>query len=234
MSEQLNAQQREILLVDKPEGISSFDVIRRLRRILGIKKMGHAGTLDPLASGLMILGVNKGTKKLTQLTGLDKTYSVVAKLGARTLTGDREGEVIEYKDASNLTVEEIQVAVKELVGDLELPVPIFSAVKRGGEALYKKARRGDDIEVPIRIMKVHSLVINGDIEYKDKTIMVPLEMRVASGVYVRSVVEALGARLSVPAMTHFLRRTSIGDFTLEDSDPAFSESLNFSYFKTDD
>ena len=135
-----------ILLIDKPVGISSFDVIRRLRPKLNIRKMGHAGTLDPLASGLMIIGVGEGTKKLTELTKLDKEYVTEILIGVRTESGDRDGRVLKEREITeadateNFSMEKVSVALASMVGTLTLPVSAFSAIKQDGVPFYKKAR----------------------------------------------------------------------------------------------
>src|SRR3989339_1366365 len=151
--------QTDIMLIDKPKGITSFDVIRRLRKKTGIKKMGHAGTLDPLASGLMIIGVEKGTKKLNDYLKLDKVYEAEVLLGIRTATGDMEGEIVEEREISNEERGQIennlQNILNGLVGEIELPVSIYSAIKKDGVELYKRARRGEEVEAPIRKMRIY-------------------------------------------------------------------------------
>ena len=224
----------ELFLIDKPKGITSFDVIRILRKQLGVKKighatnpsladghalkpkLGHAGTLDPLATGLLLIGVGKGTKKLHDLVGLSKTYYVEIFLGRKTTTGDMEGEVIEEKEVGELKEEILQSALQKLIGTLKLQVPIYSAVKRGGVPLYKKARRGEKVIAPIRQMQVFGVRLvrhNRD----EKGYVVAVEMDVASGVYVRSVVEELGKILDIPTTVKELRRTKIGDFDVKDA-----------------
>ena len=224
----------ELLLIDKPKGITSFDVIRILRKQLGIKKighatnppavdghalkppkLGHAGTLDPLATGLLLVGVGAGTKKLHDLVGLPKTYYVEILLGCKTTTGDLDGEVIEEKEVGELKEEVLQSTIQKLIGVLKLPVPIYSAVKRGGVPLYKKARNGEEVIAPVRNMEVFDVRL---IKHnKDERYVVVVEMDVASGVYVRSVAEEFGRILDIPATVKELRRTKIGDFDVKDA-----------------
>lgn len=207
----------DILLVDKPKGISSFDVIRRLRKETGIRKMGHAGTLDPLASGLMIIGVESGTKKLNEYLKLPKTYEAEVLLGERRATGDMEGAVLEEKVVGDITESEIVTALEGMVGTLELPVPIYSAVKRGGTPLYKKARKDREIEaIPVRQMEVRGFEYRGMRREGDRVIL-SVVWDVASGVYIRSLAEELGKRLGYPATIYNLRRTTIGDFSVADA-----------------
>ncbi|PIQ68618.1 MAG: hypothetical protein COV91_03185 [Candidatus Taylorbacteria bacterium CG11_big_fil_rev_8_21_14_0_20_46_11] len=173
---------QNILLVDKPSGITSFDCIRILRRKTGIRKMGHAGTLDPMATGLMIIGVEAGTKRLHEFLKLDKTYEAEILLGVQTDTGDVTGKVIRHgagnmeqaeefsiinyqfsknDPISKISKEEIEKVLMGMVGKLELPVPAYSAIKRGGEALYKKARRGEKVDTPIKTMEITSVEFLG-------------------------------------------------------------------------
>ncbi len=214
-----------IILIDKPKGITSFDVIRRLRRKLGVRKMGHAGTLDPLASGLMIIGIEKGTKKLKNLIGLDKEYIAEVLLGIRTDTGDMEGKIIEEKKVIPVDVSRsgIEAVLNGMLGTLELPVPIYSAIKRGGESLYKKARRGEKVEPPNKKMEIKSIeLLNlhtgcSNTEFEDKIIL-QIKLEVSSGTYIRSIAEEIGNCLGVPATIKELRRTKVGEFGVENAE----------------
>ena len=219
----------EILLIDKPKGITSFDVIRGVRKQIGIKKIGHAGTLDPLATGLMILGVGPGTKKLTELIKLDKEYSAEVLIGERRTTGDMEGEVVESVDVVALDPAQVLVAAASLIGTVSLPVSAYSAIKKDGVPMYKRARAaektGDTVtDVPVREMVVHSaLVGNIEVIFKDETLttisrlLVTVTFAVGSGTYIRSLAEELGRRLGYPATLANLRRTKVGDFKIEEA-----------------
>ncbi|HRH55744.1 MAG TPA: tRNA pseudouridine(55) synthase TruB [Candidatus Paceibacterota bacterium] len=213
----------DIVLIDKPKGMTSFGVIRRLRRELGIRKMGHAGTLDPLASGLMIIGIGKGTKKLASLIKLDKTYEAEIILGERRNTGDLEGEVVEERAVSDVPPEAIVSALSSMEGELLLPVPVFSAIKVDGKALYVRARKGQDVEVPIKPMKVFKASYERSVQQGDR-VHVFATFSVGSGTYIRSLAEELGRRLGYPATLGNLRRTRVGDYDIRDSralvDPA--------------
>ena len=194
-----------MLLIDKPPGISSFDVIRHLRRLSSIRKLqkeeggqlkiGHAGTLDPLASGLLLVALGDETKDIGQYVGLDKSYEVQVVLGERRSTGDREGEIVEEADVPDLLPGNVQKVLDGMCRTLMLPVPEYSAVKQGGVPLYKKVRRGERVVVPVRAMQVHRAHLSG-LECRDGRCYLDIEMLVASGVYVRSVVEELGRRLT--------------------------------------
>jgi tRNA pseudouridine55 synthase len=199
----------ELLLIDKPKGITSFDVIRKLRKKLDIWKMGHAGTLDPMATGLMLIGVGKGTKKLSTLIGLSKVYEAEITLGVRTTTGDIEGEVIEQQ-LCNVSEPHVAMVIERMVGVHELSVPVYSAIKRNGKPLYEYARRGMDVEVPIKKMEVYETTF---VSYEPQIIKVIF--KVSSGTYIRSLAEEIGKRLGTVGTLSALRRTSIGDYHID-------------------
>ena len=221
-----------IILIDKPKGITSFDCIRILRKELGFRKMGHAGTLDPMATGLLIIGVGEGTKKLHEFLRLPKTYEAEILLGIKTDTGDVTGKILKEVRIKKyeLSEEEIEKTLHAMIGSLTLPVPAYSAVKRGGEALYKKARRGEKVNVPIKTMEVTNCrllaichpresgdpVLDSHFHGNDK-IVVGVRFDVGSGTYIRSLAEELGRRLNVPATLAGLRRTRIGEFRVEEA-----------------
>ena len=217
----------DLVLIDKPKGITSFDVIRRVRTQIGIKKIGHAGTLDPLATGLMILGVGPGTKKLTDLIKLDKDYEAHILIGERRLTGDMEGEIVESVNEVTLDPAHILVAVAGLVGTLSLPVSAYSAIKKDGVPMYKRARAAEKLgevvtELPVRDMVVtkatveHIEVVFADaVMKKISRVLVQVNFSVGSGTYIRSLAEELGRRLGYPATLANLRRTRIGQFKIE-------------------
>jgi tRNA pseudouridine55 synthase len=216
----------EILLVDKPVGITSFDVIRILRKKTGLQKFGHAGTLDPRASGLMILGVEKGTKKLAELIKLDKEYIAEIRLGERRTTGDLEGTLVEEKEVTEIfSDEKISDAVKQLIGIHSLPVSAYSALKKDGVPLYKKARKAAEkgeviTDVPVREMNVYNATVLGhqpEVVEGKKRYVVQVHFFVASGVYIRSLAEFLGTLLGYPATLQNLRRTKVGEWKVEDA-----------------
>ena len=213
----------ELLLIDKPVGITSFDVIRQLRKIYTEKtgekapKLGHAGTLDPAASGLMLIGVGAGTKKLTEYTKLDKEYVAEVLLGRSTATGDREGEVVAEADASAITEAQVEEALQQMIGTLRLPVSAYSAIKKDGVPMYKRARaaakRGEVVsEVPIRDMEIYETEL---IQYDVTTTTATIRFHVGSGTYIRSLGEELGKRLGLPASLAALRRTKVGEFDIK-------------------
>jgi len=210
--------EKEIVLVDKPKGITSFDVIRQLRKKLGIRKMGHAGTLDPLASGLMIIGLEKGTKKLNKYIKLDKVYKAEILLGRKTTTSDMEGDILEEKKIScgELDDEYVKSVLADIVGDIDLEVPIYSAVKVDGKRLYKYAREGIDVKPPTKTMHIYSINFN-EVKSIENGCVIDIDIKVASGTYIRSIAEEIGKRLDAPSTLHELRRIKIGDFDIDDS-----------------
>ena len=215
----------EILLIDKPAGITSFDVIRQLRQRIAIKKIGHAGTLDPLATGLMILGVGPGTKRLTEFIKLNKEYIAEVLIGESRSTGDMEGEVVESVQEVSLTSQAISEAVASLVGTLTLPVSAYSAIKKDGIPMYKRARQAEKsgevvTDVPMREMVIYEaeLLNTKNIIIDDnKRMTARIRFFVGSGTYIRSLGEELGRRLGYPATLFNLRRTKVGEFDIKDA-----------------
>jgi tRNA pseudouridine55 synthase len=194
-----------IVLVDKPAGPSSFALVAELRRRTGART-GHAGTLDPFATGLLVLLSGSTTKLAPCFVGLDKRYLTEVDLTARTSTGDPEGEVVERLEPPD--ADELERRLAGLRGDVELPIPATSAVKIGGERAYKLARRGVAVEMPLRRSRVDALDV---IAYTGQT--VTLDARVSSGTYIRAIADALGGHCRT------LRRTEVGPFSVEEADP---------------
>ena len=194
-----------VVLVDKPVGPSSFAIVRELRRRTGART-GHTGTLDPFASGLLVLLSGAATKLAPCFVGLDKRYVTEVDLTTVTSTGDPEGEIVERHDAP--TRHEVDRRLADLRGEIELPIPAASAVKIGGERAYKLARRGVAVEMPVRRSRVDALDV---IAYTGET--VTLDLRVGSGTYVRSIATALGGHC------RSLRRTEVGPFSVDEADP---------------
>ena len=192
-----------LVLVDKAPGPSSFAVVRRFRDATGARA-GHAGTLDPFASGLLLVLLGSATRLARYLVGLDKRYVTESDLCARTVTGDPEGEIVEEREPPS--PEELRARLARLRGEVELPVPAASAVKIGGERAYKLARRGVAVEMPVRRSTVRELVLTG---YDGA--VARLDVRVSSGTYVRAIAEALGGHCRT------LRRTEVGPFLVAEA-----------------
>ena len=192
-----------IILVDKPAGRSSFSVVAEIRRRTGART-GHAGTLDPFATGLLIVLSGTATKLASWFVGLDKRYLTDVDLTARTSTGDPEGDVVQRTDAPS--PDEVERRLARLRGEIELPVPATSAVKIGGERAYRLARRGVTVEMPLRRSVVHALDV---MTYSDG--VARLDLHVSSGTYVRAIADALGGHC------RSLRRTEVGPFTVDEA-----------------
>ncbi len=205
-----------LLLVDKPVGCTSHDIVDRVRKALKIRAVGHAGTLDPFASGLLILGINKGTKALTPLVGLDKDYEVTIELGKRTDTFDSEGEVTEEMDLNKPqpTFEQIKQALIPFTGTFLQKAPLYSAKKLNGTPLYKLARAGTATEDlrPSKEITISSLEIRS---YEWPKLS--LGVHASSGTYIRSLADDLGQALGVGGYAIELRRTTIGKYSIEQS-----------------
>ena len=195
-----------LVLVDKPAGPSSFALVRDLRDRTRARA-GHAGTLDPFATGLLLVLLGRFTKEQNRFVGLDKRYLTEIDLSARTTTGDPEGDVVEELEPPE--ADELVVRLEAMKGEIELPIPAASAVKVGGERAYRLHRRGVTVEMPVRRSTVRELRL---VEFDGKA--VTLDLLVSSGTYVRSIAEALGGHCSS------LRRTEVGPFRVEDADPA--------------
>lgn len=209
---------RRILLIDKPAGITSFDVIRVLRKKFGIKKMGHAGTLDPLATGLLIIGIGDGTKDLTKYIKLQKTYEAEILFGTKTDTGDTDGKIIEEKSATHLSKENVMKALKKIIGTHLFPVPFYSAIKVSGVRLYTHARKGDIIVLPKKEMTVFAASLISFRTLGEKAVA-SVSLNVSSGTYIRTLAEEIGNILSLPATIQKLRRIRIGNFSINNAIP---------------
>jgi tRNA pseudouridine55 synthase len=202
-----------LLLVDKPAGITSHDVVAWVRRATGTRKVGHAGTLDPLATGLLLVGVGRATRLLRYLSGLDKTYEGTGRLGAETDTLDSEGEVVKQVDRPEVAREDLETAMRALLGESSQTPPAYSAVKVGGVTLHRAARRGQPVDPapprPIRVDAFELLRFDGtDFDFR---------VACSSGTYVRVLVASVGRTLDVGAHLTRLVRTGVGPFILEDA-----------------
>ena len=208
-----------LLLIDKPPGITSYDVIRRLKpRFPKGTKIGHAGTLDPQATGLMIIGVGPGTKKLNSYLKLPKIYEAEVLFGVKTDSGDLDGKIMEEKTVERLDSTILGDAISKMVGKIRLAVPMYSAVKIGGQPLYKYARRGAaTVTAPEKEMEIKSAKLH-DLQCASGRCVANVTLEVASGTYIRSIAEELGRRLGLPATLQNLRRMSIGEFKVEDAE----------------
>lgn len=202
-----------VVPVDKPEGPTSHDVVARARRALNTRRVGHTGTLDPFASGLLLLCVGRATRLAEYLTGLDKTYEAEALLGVETDTLDREGTVVaEHEGWEELDEADIRRALEGLTGTIEQVPPQYSAKKVGGEAMHRKARRGEAVELAPVPVTVHALEL-----VAMELPRVRFTVRCSSGTYVRALARDLGRALGVGAHLTALRRTAVGRFSVADA-----------------
>ena len=206
----------ELILIDKPAGISSFGVVARVRRKLrdreGKKvKVGHTGTLDPFATGLLILLAGKATKRSDEFLKKDKEYEATIHLGKTSTTGDIEGEITNVSDKIP-TLEEVEDACKKLTGEISQTVPVYSAVKINGERAYKLARKGKTVKMPTRKVTIYSLEI---ISYSYPELKI--KTKVSSGTYIRTLGEDLGKNLGTGAYLTALRRTKIANYKVKEA-----------------
>ncbi len=201
-----------IVLIDKPRGITSFDVIRILRKKTSIKKMGHSGTLDPMASGLLIVAIGRYTKELNKLLKLPKEYIADIQFGNKTDTGDITGNILETKAVPELSKSLIEDVLNKITGVNDICVPFFSAIKKEGRSLYKYARRGESIELPrkkMTVIKTELLGIKGSI--------ISVRFFVESGTYIRSLGEEIGKMIGTFATLSNLRRLKVGNYSVEEA-----------------
>lgn len=198
-----------ILLIDKEEGMTSHDVVAKVRSILATKEVGHAGTLDPMATGLLVLLCGEATKLSSHILEQDKSYEAVVRLGVRTTTGDRTGEVL-AKSETRIAPEEIQLAVQQLQGTFSWEVPAYSAVKVQGQKLYERARQGEEFALPLKEMSFYDVQLLGVDEN-----LVRVRLSCSKGSYIRTWGEKLGERLKVGGTLESLRRLGSKPFGVE-------------------
>lgn len=213
-----------LLLVDKPEGFTSHDVVAKLRGIVGTRKIGHAGTLDPMATGLLVIGVNRATKLLTFLVGEDKTYIATIRLGASTITDDRESEYLSVASSSDvdaLTELDITNAIRPLTGQIMQVPSSVSAIKVDGERAYAKVRGGDEVKLAARPVTIARFDVLGEMrrETVGEQNFIDLDVIIdcSSGTYIRALARDLGVALEVGGHLTALRRTRVGAYQVTES-----------------
>jgi tRNA pseudouridine55 synthase len=202
----------KVLLIDKPLHWTSFDAVKKVRIITGISKVGHAGTLDPLATGLLIICTGKYTKKINEYMGMEKEYTGSFTLGAVTPTYDRESEAVEQKDISHLNEEIIRAATKSFTGSILQVPPIHSAIKKEGKPVYLAARKGEEVILEPRPVTVYEFEIT-----KIELPVVEFRVVCSTGTYIRSLANDFGKALGVGGYLSGLRRTRIGIFSVDDA-----------------
>ena len=202
------------LVVDKAPGMTSHDVVAIGRRALNTRKVGHAGTLDPMATGVLVLGFNNGTRLLQYITDGDKSYTATIVLGASTTTDDHEGEITSTADASEVSDEEIKRILTSMVGEIMQRPTNVSAIKVDGKRAYDRARSGEEFELPARKVNISQLDVL-DIRRTEAATMVDIEVTCSAGTYIRAIARDLGAELKVGGHLNVLRRTRVAGFTLD-------------------
>ena len=201
-----------ILLIDKEKGITSRDVVNKLNKILNTKKIGHTGTLDPIATGLMVICVNKGCKLVELLTNHDKEYIATVKMGIRTDTYDITGKILEESNNYQITKEELEKVLKSFIGKYQQEVPIYSSIKVDGKKLYEYARNNISVTLPVHEVEIYSIEL---IDFNHDTFS--FKVSVSKGTYIRSLINDIGKKLNIPITMMELRRTKVGDFSIKDS-----------------
>ncbi len=204
-----------VVVVDKPAGMTSHDVVGRCRRVFGQRQVGHGGTLDPSATGVLIVGLGAATRLLRFVTALPKSYEGEVVLGIETNSLDADGEIVATHDMSGVTVEKVRDAARSLVGEIDQVPPMVSAIKVGGRRLYELAREGAEVERVARRVVVHRF----DIEEEAEPRVFKVAVDCSSGTYVRSLAADLGSALGGGAHLRALRRTAIGPFTVDGATP---------------
>jgi tRNA pseudouridine55 synthase len=205
-----------LIIVDKAPGMTSHDVVARCRRIARTRKVGHGGTLDPMATGVLVIGVGRATRLLTYVVGTDKVYRATIRLGQSTVTDDAEGEVIATVPAAGVCDDRVRAELAALTGEIEQVPSAVSAIKVNGVRAYKKVREGETVELAARrvtISRIDVFALRRDGDFLD----VDVEVACSSGTYIRAVARDLGAALGVGGHLTALRRTAVGGFTLDEA-----------------
>ncbi len=201
-----------ILIVDKPEGCTSRDVVNKIIKLAKTKKVGHAGTLDPLATGVLVIALGNGLKVLEFLNNQDKEYIATVKMGIETDTLDITGNVTKVKDDFSYDIDKLKKTIKSFIGTYNQEVPLYSSVKVNGQRLYKYAREGIKVELPKRKVEILSLELISN--NKDEFV---IKAHVSKGTYIRSLIRDIGENIGIPCTMKELRRTKQGEFTLEEA-----------------
>ena len=205
-----------LVIVDKPAGMTSHDVVSRVRRLAGTRRVGHAGTLDPMATGVLVVGVNRATRLLTYVVGVDKSYDATIRLGQSTVTDDAEGDVVATTPADGVPDAAVHAGLAALTGEIAQVPSAVSAIKVGGRRAYARVRAGEQVALAARQVTIHRLDL---LAVRRTPGLVDLDVSVAcsSGTYVRALARDLGAGLGVGGHLTALRRTAVGPFTLAEA-----------------
>jgi tRNA pseudouridine55 synthase len=213
-----------LVVLDKPSGMTSHDVVAQMRRIAGTRRVGHGGTLDPMATGVLVVGVERATRLLTYVSGSDKSYLATIRLGQATITDDAEGDVVSQASAASVTESEIREALGRFIGEVDQVPSAVSAIKVGGVRSYARVRKGEQVELPARRVTISRLDVAdirrgsapGDAEDID-IVDVDIDVTCSSGTYIRAIARDLGVVAGVGGHLTALRRTAVGRFTLAEA-----------------
>jgi tRNA pseudouridine55 synthase len=203
-----------LVVVDKPAGWTSHDVVGRMRRIAGTRKVGHSGTLDPMATGVLVLGINKATRLLGHLTLADKEYAATIRLGQSTVTDDAEGEVTSTAPAAHVDLDAVRAVLPAYTGDIQQVPSSVSAIKVDGVRSYARVRSGDEVTLPARPVTVSVLEL-GELRVEGDVVDVDVRVVCSSGTYIRALARDIGADLGVGGHLTMLRRTRVGAFGID-------------------
>ena len=207
-----------LILVDKPAGWTSHDVVSRTRKIAGTRKVGHAGTLDPMATGMLVIGFNKATRLLTYIVDTTKTYRATIRLGHTTTTDDADGEIVQTRFANAVTTEDIQQAVAGLTGAIQQVPSAVSAIKIDGKRAYQRVREGETVDIPAREVTVSRFEIEDVRRSSDgKTIDLDVEVECTAGTYIRALARDMGEELGTGGYLTALRRSAVGPYHVDDA-----------------
>jgi tRNA pseudouridine55 synthase len=205
-----------LVVVDKPGGMTSHDVVSRIRRLARTRRVGHGGTLDPMATGVLVVGVERATRVLTYVVGSEKRYLATIRLGQATVTDDAEGEVVAQASTADVTEERVREVLRTFVGEINQVPSAVSAIKVAGVRSYARVRRGEDVDLPPRRVTIGRLEVTG-VRTVGDVVDVDVDIRCSSGTYVRAIARDLGTALGVGGHLTALRRTAVGGFTLAEA-----------------
>ncbi|HEX2357113.1 MAG TPA: tRNA pseudouridine(55) synthase TruB [Micromonosporaceae bacterium] len=209
-----------LIVVDKPAGMTSHDVVAHVRRLARTRRVGHGGTLDPMATGVLVVGVGRATRLLTYVIGTEKTYAATIRLGQATVTDDAEGEVLASMLADGVTDEAIRAGLAAMTGEIDQVPSAVSAVKIDGRRAYQRVREGEDVRLAARrvtVSRLDVLAIRRDVDGEPGVVDVDVDVACSSGTYVRAIARDLGDALRVGGHLTALRRTAVGGFTLAEA-----------------
>ncbi|MEV0720788.1 tRNA pseudouridine(55) synthase TruB [Asanoa sp. NPDC050611] len=205
-----------LIVVDKPGGMTSHDVVSRVRRLARTRRVGHGGTLDPMATGVLVIGVNKATRLLTYVIGADKSYLGTVRLGQTTVTDDAEGEVVSTSPAGAVGDDALVAAFAAQRGEIDQVPSAVSAIKIDGQRAYKRVRGGEEVALPARRVTISRLEVL-DVRRHDEVVDVDIDVTCSSGTYIRAIARDVGVALGVGGHLTALRRTAVGGFTLAEA-----------------